>query len=190
MAYSTLEMVRLALFPFQAGYDGSNPPDPVSNTPADLSNDQINDAIAEADSTIDSYISKYYAVPVMPIISGQNEDGTVGSIPHPIDYWSRNIAAYNCTLSYRQGLDFADTDPIARRYNATMAALTSVRDGKANLQLPGNTTDNAAVGAGQVFNPYVGDLFTPSDFNLLPMPSDWPLGVGLPGGYGEFWRSP
>lgn len=186
MAYSTAAMVRLALNP--GGADGGvDPPSPLSGTAADLTNGQLVDAIAEADSTIDSMISKYYAIPVQAKITGDDTDATtVGDIPHPIDYWSRNIAAYNATLSYRKSLDFTENDPVARRYNATMAALTAVMKGQATLQLPDNTTPNAATGAGAPLNPYVGDFFDTEDFNLRPINSAWPMYPDVPGGF-ENW---
>lgn len=185
MAYSTPAMVRNALNP---GTDGTAPPDPASGTGADLSDTQLNDAIAEADAVIDSYIAKYYAVPVAEIITGSDEDGTVGAIPHPIDYWSRNIASYNATLVVRKSLDFTDDDPVARRYNATMSALVGVSKGQATLQLPENQTPNAATGAGAPVNPYyVGDLFDARDWNLQPMNPDFPIWPGVPDGSFGSW---
>ncbi len=176
MAYSTAAMLRQALVPTS---DGAAPATPT-NTAADMSDAQLIDAIAEADSLIDAYIGKYYAVPVAVTYASEIDgDGApVGSTPHPIDYWSRNIAAYNATLAYRGSLDFADTDPIARRYMATMQALVAVSKGQANLQLPDNTNGPSATGAGQVMNPYVGDLFDPRDWNLRPMWPDVPEGTG------------
>lgn len=187
MSYSTVQTVRLALYPLSGSDDGSNPPATPSNTAADLSNTQLQDAIEEADAVIDSYIGKFYATPVVPIIAGTDEDGTVGAIPHPIDYWSRNIAAYNATLAFRQGQDFADQDPVARRYTATMTALTMVAKGQATLQLPENTSPNAAAGAGQPVNPYAGDLFDPNDWNLRPISPDWPMWPDVPEGFGNTW---
>lgn len=183
MAYSTVQMVRQALFPFPADYDGTDVPSPASHTGADIDNPQMIDAIAEADSVIDSYIGKYYAVPVAVIISGENEDGTdVGTVPHPIDYWSRNIAAYNVTLSYRQGLDFSDEDPVARRYAGTMAALLLISKGGASLQIPENVSGTSGTGAGKAINPYVGDLFDARDWNLRPMNPAWPFWADTPVG--------
>lgn len=153
MAYSTPAMVRQALVPSS---DGSMPTT-VTNTAADLPDAQLQDAINEADSIIDGYIGRFYAVPV-----------TGEAIPHPVDYWSRNIAAYNATLTYRESQDFADQDPVARRYTATMAALQSVSKGEIQLQLPRQTGDSRAAGADSPINPYEGDLFTPEDFDLRP----------------------
>lgn len=158
MAYSTPKMVRQALVPSS---DGSQP-DPLSNTAADLSDAQLNDAIAEADSTIDGYLGGFYAVPV----------ALVGNaVPHPLDYWSRNIASYSATLSYRGSMDFSDTDPVARRYKDTMAALQAVSAGKLKLQLPENFSGYGSTGAGPAQNPYDGDLWTPDDFNLSDAPN-------------------
>lgn len=160
MAYSTPQKVRMALVPSS---DGSAPTSPT-NTAADLSDAQLNDAIAEADAMIDSYIGGYYAVPVAAT-------GTPAVIPHPIDFWSRNIAAYGATLTYRGSMDFTDTDPINRRYKDTLAALQAVAAGKVRLQIPENTSGNSAIQPGSTINPYVGDLWQPEDFSLYPAQS-------------------
>lgn len=156
MAYSTPAMVRQALVPSS---DGSVPEE-ATNTAADLSDGQLQDAIAEADSIIDGYIGGFYKVPV-----AANDDGAA---PHPIDFWSRNIAAYNATLTYRESQDFSDQDPVARRYTATMQALQAVSTGKVRLGLTPNTSDSAQTGAGDPINPYTGELFTTDDFDLRP----------------------
>lgn len=169
MAYSTPAMVRKALV---ASSDGNMPTEPT-HTAADLSNEQLTDAIAEADAMIDSYLSRFYAVPVA-------ESGSPAAVPHPIDYWSRNIAAYNATLSFRGSQDFADQDPVARRYNATVEALKAVSAGAVGLNLPKNSTDSMAAGAGEPINPYVGELFTLDDFALGYTGSQSYLG--------PFWR--
>lgn len=158
MSYSTPALVRQALVPTS---DGSLPATPT-NTAADLTDAQLQNAIDEADAVIDGYLGNYYAVPVQPVN---------GATPNPLPFWSRNIAAYVATLSYRGSQDFTDTDPIARRYKDTLAALQQVAMGKMKLSLPDNQTGNAAEGAGQVFNPYVGDLWTPDDFNLSQAPN-------------------
>jgi len=180
MSYSTPALVRQALVPSLA--DPSNPPPTPTNTAADLTNDQIQDAINEADSTIDGMIGRFYAVPVASVAGGE-EGGLV--VPHPIDYWSRNLAAYNATLSYRGSMDFTDDDPVARRYNATMTALNAVQAGNAQLQLPDNVSLNAATGASAPYNPYSGDLFSVGDFDLRGNDFDTVYGPQpfWPGGY-------
>lgn len=162
MAYSTPSMVRKALVPSS---DGTQP-EPLTHSAADMSDDQLKDAIAEADSTIDGYLGARYTVPVAVVADGLGEDGEDGSIPHPVDYWSRTIAAYLATLTYRRSADFADTDPIARRYKDVMAQLQGVSAGKVTLNLPSSTTSASGVSAGPAVNPYVGDLWQPEDFDL------------------------
>lgn len=174
MAYSTAKMVRQALVPSS---DGTQPSPPAHNA-ADMADAQLEDAIAEADSTIDGYLAARYTVPVAPVATGGDEDGTpVGSVPHPVDYWSRSIAAYNATLIFRGSQDFTDTDPIARRYRDVMTQLQSVSAGKITLNLPTSVTVAAGVGAAAPFNPYQGDLWQPSDFHLGfgndLRPDDW-----------------
>lgn len=161
MSYSTPAQVRRALVPSS---DGTQPTTPT-NTAADLSDEQLQDSIDEADSTIDSYIGGFYAVPVT--ILDANGQPT-GSTPHPLDFWSRNIAAYAASLSYRQSQDFTDTDPVARRYKDTLASLQAVAAGRMKLQIPDNVSGNSAVGVGHAYNPYEGDLWDPTDFSLEP----------------------
>jgi len=159
--YSTVTEVRAAILPTGGTPD---PPQPPSNTAADMSNVALQDAIAEADSTIDAYIGGRYVTPV---------DLVAGVVPHPLDYWSRNIAAYNATLSWRKSQDFADTDPMARRYKATMAALSAVQAGKAVLPggLPTNQGEGSSDGAGSPYEQYIGTMFEPEDFGLYPAPN-------------------
>lgn len=157
MAYSTAVMVRQALVPSSDGTQTTG-----TGTAADLSDAQLADAISEADATIDAYIGGYYAVPVAQVSN---------ATPHPIDFWSRNLAAYFATLAWRGSMDFTETDPVARRYKETMDALTAVMNGKLRLQLPENTSGNSAIEPGSALNPYVGDLWDPTDFSLFPAQS-------------------
>lgn len=156
MAYSTVSAVRLALVPTT---DGSQPPTIPSNTAADLSNAQISDHIAEADALIDGYLAGRYSTPVLA-------SGDPAAIPAPVNYWSRNIAAYEATCTFRGSMDFTDNDPVARRYKATMDALKDVAKGSITLDLPGvgSEVSPGSGGAGPAFNPYEGDLWQPVDF--------------------------
>jgi len=168
MPYSTPAMVRLALVPDSDG----GQPDSASptHTAADLSDGTLIDAIAEADSTIDSYLNARYAIPVAVIEAGNPHgyDGVAGAIPHPVDFLSRTIAAYLATITFKKSQDFADTDPIVRRYKAAMDLLNQIAAGKVNLNLPENTGDSSAIAVGQAYNPYVGTLWDVTDFDLSP----------------------
>lgn len=166
MSYSTVVMLRNALAPAVGGeWSPELEPDPENptGTAADLPDAQLLDAIAEADAMIDSFLSGRYTVPIMPV-------APLSTI-HPVDYWSRDLAAYYATLTYRGSQDFAETDPMARRYNGLMLMLVAVRDGKQNIPFPENTGPSASYGAGKAHNPYTGDLFTPPDFDLYPVPT-------------------
>lgn len=159
--YSTPAMVRQALVPSLNG----NLPAATTNTAADLSDAQINDAIAEADSVIDGYLANFYATPVVAV--GDPDP----LIPHPVDYWSRDIAAYLATCSYRGQLSIQTTDPVSLRYTAVLGFLKDVSTGKANLPLPRLGGDSVGLGAADApINPYIGDLWDPSDFSLSPAP--------------------
>lgn len=155
MAYSTPAEVRKALVPSSDGLV----PDPPSHTAADMPDDQLLDAIAEADSTIDGYLGGRYATPVADVN---------GEVPHPLDYWSRTIAAYLASLTYRGSLDFPDTDPVARRYNAALNALVAVSKGQLTLSVPENLGPSSQTAVGTALNPYDGDLWQPGDFDI-----DW-----------------
>ena len=176
MPYSTPAMVRLALVPSS---DGTLPAQP-SGTAADLADAQLTDAIAEADSIIDGYLARRYTVPVAAVS---------GSIPHPVDYWSRNLAAYEASCTYRGSMDFSDNDPVARRYKATMDALKDVAAGRMTLDLPlsSGTDSTASSGVGAAVNPYNGDLWQPSDFDIRPSAdqANTDGSAGLP-----YWRTP
>lgn len=171
MSYSTPEMVRKALVPSS---DGTAPTAPT-HTAADLSDAQLQDAITEADAMIDGYIGGVYTTPVSP-------SGSPPAIPAPVNYLSRNIAAYIATLTYRGSQDFGDNDPIARRYRDAETLLKGVGTGRVSLPLPRNTGTGAVASVGQAVNPYVGDLWTPDDFSIGP---------DTPGrGWSPYWVSP
>jgi phage gp36-like protein len=158
MAYSTPAMVRKALVPSSTGAV----PNPPTHTAADLDDATLQDAIAEADAQIDAYLAGIYVTPV-------GDSAVPGVPPHPIDYWSRNIAAYNATLTYRGSQDFGDNDPVARRYKDTETALKAVEGGKLSLPLPRNATGaGSTAGVSPAYNPYVGTLWTPDDFSVGP----------------------
>jgi phage gp36-like protein len=154
--YCTPNDVRYALAPlFEPADDGTWP---TTNTAADLTDDQLADAIVEADSELNSYISRYYVTPVANV---------EGRPPVAVKAISRNIAAYNATLTWRRGKDLTDADPVVRRWRATMDLLTAVRDGKQILEgVPPNVGPTAASGAGQTVNQYVGRMFGLDDFSL------------------------
>jgi phage gp36-like protein len=160
VSYAPASEVRAAVSPRTGATP--NPPTETTHTAADMSNAQLLDALAEADATIDSYIAGRYVTPV-----ALADDGKA---PPPVWFWSRNIAAYLATLTQRNSADFTDNDPIARRYNATMLALTAVRDGKAPLPLPADSGSDVGTGAGvgAAVNPYSGQLFTSRDWDLEP----------------------
>lgn len=164
MAYSTIQELRLAVAPLSGGTP--DPPNPPSNTAADLPNATLLDAVAEADATIDSYIGSRYVTPVAV-------DPTTSAIPHPIDYMSRNIAVYLATLTFRGSQDFSDNDPVARRYNATMAVLISVQKGTGSLPgIPeigtgGDGGASGSSGAAAPYNQYDGTMFNLDDFDLV-----------------------
>lgn len=170
MSYCSVQDVREALTP------GGLATDPT--TGASLSDAQIQDAIAEADATIDSYIGRFYTTPVIA------DPANTTRAPAPIWTWSRNIAAYLATLTFRRGQELPPTNPVALRYAATMTALTAVRDGKATLPLQENSQGTGAVGmAGAAINPYTGNLWSSEDWDLVQGDYNTLGGLGGPSGW-------
>lgn len=150
--YSTVQDVRSALFPGA----GAEPTTDLS-TAASLPDEQIESAINEADSMVNTYLS----VPGDYTISMDGDTATT-----PVRYWSRNIAAYLATLTFRRGKDLPQDDPVRLRYTDTVNLLIAIRDGKT-----GNPLDPVGAGGGiEVLNQYDGNLFSPGDF-FGPVPS-------------------
>lgn len=142
MAFSTASSVRDALAP--GGEADSN------TTAASLDNVQLEDAIAEADATIKAHLHTRYDL--------------TEPVANPIvKFWSRNIAAYLATLTFRKSNDLPEDDPVRLRYEATMSALSDAADGSLKLEIPAVTTNEDDV---TVVNRYEGVLFAPQDFGL------------------------
>lgn len=152
--YSSANDVRKALTPGGSAADTS--------TAAGLDDTQIEDAIAEADSTVDAHLRSRYTIP-------QDPDNVAVAVA-PVRWWSRNIAAYLATLTFRRNKDLTEDDPVRLRYNQTMALLIAIRDGKANLSLP-PVVDGAGTGTDiTVINQYEGTMFGLEDFGLSAQP--------------------
>lgn len=159
--FCTVRDVRLALAP--AGLSEGQ------QDPTQLDDWQIEDAIAEAEGQVMTYIGARYTVtPVSTEVENPDsvdETWTVQVAPSPVRGWTRNVAAWLVSLTYRRSKDIGEDDPIRLRYNMTLDLLKDVRDGKSDLALPGvNDTSN---GSGvEVVNLYDGQLFGMEDVGL------------------------
>lgn len=167
MAYSTPAMVRRVASPLASGDGTAATVD--TYTAADLPDAILTDAIAEADADIDLALSTIYETPVDLAVDGMG--------PGVIRFWSRDIALYKATLTLRGGQDFAETDPVARRYAVVSAQLAAVTAGRVTLPIPQNTGDDVGAGASAPVNAYDGDLFGPEDYDLRP--GNWPTMMPL-----------
>lgn len=140
-------MVRLALAPRLD--DGSPvPPTALTHTGADLTDEQLSDEIAEADSEIDGYLAGRYVTPVA-VVDVNNPDSLP---PNPISYWSRNIAAYKATLTYKRNQPVETTNPVYLRYQMTMQALLAASNGSMILDIPSDSGDVTTVTSGGAVN--------------------------------------
>lgn len=156
--YSSVVDVRNALTPGASSTD--------VGTAASLGNSQIEDAIQQADAKIDEYVPSGYTVPMQNVQQGEPL-APVSVAVSPIRWWSRDIAAYLATLTFKRNQDVSPDDPVRLRFNLAMQSLTAVRDGDINLPPDANSGDDTA---GDVFvhNHYTGTLFGTSDFDLSP----------------------
>lgn len=173
MAYSTPNDVRNVLAPGVWPVPEDEQP-PKTGTAADLSDDQITEAIKRGDNLIDTYIGGKYATPVA--------EPPVGLVQ-----WSASAGAYYATLTYRRGKDLSDQDPVVRQFALLMQMLQGVASGKLTLPIPANTQPGATTGVGPPVNSYSGDLFSSSDFNLVPINGAWPFFPDVPPPFPGIW---
>lgn len=162
--YCTADDVRAALTPGSGKNDGE--------TAASLSEWQILDAVDEAEDVVNAYLQAYEIITVLVssasgIEGDPNADNTpYEAAPNPVRRWTRSIAAYYASLTYRKNKDLPEDDPVRLRYNAVMALLALVKSGEMVLNLPKDP--EAATNQVEVFNLYDGTLFDPRDFKLGP----------------------
>lgn len=152
--YSSPADVRNALTP---GADDAD-----LTTAASFSDAQIEDAIKEADGTIDTFVASKYGIPQ------DSGDPTVAI--YPVRAWSRDIAAYLVTLTYRKSKDLQPDDPIRLRFNWVMGILEKIASGDLipNLPQPPTPPDGYGPQGAFVYNQYHGKLFTMADVFCPP----------------------
>jgi phage gp36-like protein len=136
-----------------------------ATTAASLDDAQITDAINEADSRINTYLPSDYTVPQTSVQQG-DPVATFVVAPDIIRFWSRDIAAYLATLTYKKHMNVPEDDPVRLRYEMAMEALRLAKDGKITLPPDANAEDD--LGNVFVYNQYTGNLFGAEDFLLGP----------------------
>lgn len=152
--YSSPADVRNALTP------GADEDD--ETTAASFADAQINDAIKEADGVIDTYIYALFGIP-------QDADNPDVAI-YPVRAWSRDIAAYLATLTYRKSKDLQPEDPIRLRFMYVMDILEKIAAGilRPNLPQPPEPPPGYGPQGAFVYNLYRGKLFHISDVFCPP----------------------
>lgn len=166
--YCTVRDVRNALTP-DASEETAYP-----ETAASLPDWQIEDAIHEAMTIVDMHVLPRYKIGEVEVeytdVSGDPPVTTTTTVmvaQSPIRWWTRSVAAYYATLTFRKNKDLTEDDPIRLRYGAVMSNLVMIRDGASDL--PGfDPSDAASTGEVAVVNTYEGKLWGPEDFNLTP----------------------
>lgn len=90
----------------------------------------VEQAIADADAEIDGYLAKRYKVPFE-------------KTPQVINKFAKDIALYN--MVSRKGVDENEREKTyLTRYNAAIAFLTKVAEGKISIGVSENNTEDAA----------------------------------------------
>jgi phage gp36-like protein len=155
--YSSPADVRNALTP---GADDAD-----QTTAASFADAQIEDAIKEADGNIDTYLSGKYGIPTDPDATPADSVAI-----YPVRAWSRDIAAYLVTLTYRKSKDLQPDDPIRLRFLWVIGILEKIAEGilTPNLPQPPAPPDGYGPQGAFVYNQYSGKLFTPADVFCPP----------------------
>lgn len=165
--YATPDDVRKVLSP--TGAEGD------MQTAAGYPDAVLADAIKRAEAKVHTYLAKRYTIPVD--VAKYDTDGVLND-------WTSVIAAFFATLTFSQGQDVGDDDPVRLRYNDTMKTLDRIQSGNLSPAWPiesTNDTNNMTV-----VNRYAGsDLFQPRDFDLGD--SRRPYGWGILPGWGDDW---
>lgn len=128
-----------------------------------LPDDQITTAIEEASAIIYVYLGGRYVLSPTP--ESLAED--------PVRSWTRSIAAFLITLTYKKNQDVTVDDPVRIRYNMTWQQVMDVRAGTGQLDLP-LVSETDGTKSTKVINWYYGTLFAPEDFYL-----GYPSGKGV-----------
>lgn len=156
--YCSVRDVRLALTPGGSATDGS--------TAASLEDYQIDDAIREAEETIDLFLATRYTITPVETEEVDPTDPTTtwtfSVAPAPLRGWTRDLAAFLATLTFRRNKDIPADDPVRLRFNMVMGFLSQVRDGSLSLTLP---VPDSVAGI-TVQNLYEGRLFDMSNVGL------------------------
>ena len=173
--YCTVLDVKNALAPAGQGQG--------QGTALALTDVQLIDAINEADSVIRAYVGMIYIVPQVdtPVIPPTTPESYWSVAPEPVRYWSRDIAAYLATLTFKRNQDVPQDDPVRLRLNLAMQQLVMIRDGKSTLPFPPYVPPEGAESGVTVVNQYEGTLFGPADFGLVPVAAISGFGI-WPGG--------
>lgn len=121
-----------------------------TNTAADMDDQTIQDAIAEASTIVDTYVGGPYA--------------PTDSVPDMVTYWTRDVAAFLATCTWRKSKDFQPLDPVLLRYQQALGRLAGVFAG--TTAMPSTQMPTSDVYEGTIVNPISQTLFYPWQFDL------------------------
>lgn len=119
------------------------------------------DAIAEAQAEVDGRLGERYPIPFTE------------PVPQPVYAVTRDIAAYLAVLTARNGDPLAPGEPIVLRYTRAQNLLNLMATGAVKLPADPGKPPIIDSGAAIVVNPYAGELFGLSAFQLVQQSSWW-----------------
>lgn len=121
----------------------------------------ISDLIDEAETFVNGWLADRYQVPFLD-----------GLVPDLVQKLTRDCAAYYATTAAAGNQDIPPGHPRQLRYNTSVATLRALAAGVMTLALPATDTNtsNTAQAMPGIFNVDAAPCFSPSDFQLSPVP--------------------
>lgn len=147
MAYCTPDDVRGVLVSLG---------DPFDNTPATLTDTQLEQLIADTQAIVDGF-------------TGTTYDDV--DVPQIVAKLTKDVAAYDAYLIYNKSRQISARDPVELRYQRALQLLQNIQKGLVTVE-PYNEDQPDQPTPGEVFvqNPYTGQLFDMGNFRLGPVP--------------------
>jgi hypothetical protein len=182
-AYCSVADVRSVLAPALLDGGGNPFPDTTQETAAQLIDAQLLEAIVRASGRVDTYLRARYQMPPVPVVAAQQttEPHTDAVYPDVVRYWTRDLAAFDATLTLLRGLPIGPDSPVRLRQAQAVAELAAARDGKLDAGLPQPDDATTQEGFAGVVDAGGAGMFGPSDWGDQPTgipvaadPYGWP----------------
>lgn len=166
--YCSVADVRAVLAPQIVDEHGDLFPDTTAETAAQLIDTQIRSAIDSASARVDTYLRVRYTVPVAALNAGVDVNPSDYEYPPSVRYWTRDLAAFDATLTLMRGLPVGADEPVRLRQAQALLDLAAVRDGKMDAGAPTSETPSGQEGFSGVVTVGAAGTFDATDFGGRP----------------------